>query len=158
MRAFIAPAGEANEDLERLCRLTLRAKDAVAHAKWPALVRAVVAASRDYGDLTEEAYGERLSIEQMEEDEGSVLAMYADEHQYTFDWVLSLLATPAAIAHPSWAELVLHVCDAKAKAIGHMSFGDDEIAALLSSPAAKKHPKHAVLVKAAKRAFPFAGV
>jgi hypothetical protein len=80
VRAFIKPAGEANEDLERLCRVTLATKDAIAHAKWPALVRAVVAASREYGDLTEEAYGERLSIEQMDDDEGSVLDMYADDH------------------------------------------------------------------------------
>jgi hypothetical protein len=156
VRAFIKPAGEANEDLERLCRLTLASKAAIAHAKWPALVREVVAASRTYGDLTEEAYGERLSIKQMDEDEGSVLDMYADDHLHTFDWVLRLLATPDAVARKDWADLVVHLCEAKAKAIGTMSFGDEEIASLVS--AAKKHPKHAAIVKAAKRAFPFATI
>ena len=158
VRALIKPAGQANEDLERLCRLTLSTNDAIAHAKWPALVREIVAASRTYADLTEDAYGERLTIEQMDEDEGSVLDGYADEHLHTFDWVLTLLATPAAIARSDWADLVMHVCDAKAKAIGHMSFGDSQVAALMNAPAAKKHPKHAALVKAAKRAFPFAGL
>jgi len=157
VKAFIKPAGgEANEDLERLCRLTLSTKDAIAHAKWAALVRTVAAASRSYGDLTEDAYGERLEIAQMDEDEGSVLDMYADDHMYTFDWVLRLLATPDAIANESWAEVVVDVCEAKAKAIGRMSFGDEEAAALVN--ASKKHPKHAEIVKSAKRAFPFAGI
>jgi hypothetical protein len=158
VRAYIKPAGEANEDLERLCRLTLSTKEAIAHAKWPALVREVVAASASYGDLTEEAYGERLSMKQMDEDEGGVLDMYGDEHLHTFDWVLRLLATPDAIASASWAELVLHVCDFKAKAIGYMSFGDAEIAALMNTPAAKKHRQYGALTKAAKKAFPFASV
>lgn len=152
-------AVEAALDLETaqsLCQWSLSTPAAVAHPAWPDLVRRVVAQSRTYADMTEDAYGEALGLDQLDYDEGPVLDFYADEHLYTFDWVLLLLATRPAFEHPQWADLVIDVCQAKDAAIGYMSFGDDEISALLANPAAKSHPRYPELTAAARSAFPFA--
>jgi hypothetical protein len=39
-----------------------------------------------------------LSLKHLDDDEGSAMDAYADDHLYTFDWVLNVLAAPAAIA------------------------------------------------------------
>jgi len=114
------------------------------------------ACTKTYGDITKQIYGKRLTVAQMKSDEGGAMDYYADEHVYTFDWLLLALAAPAAIAHPKWAELLLALCDAKAKAVGHYSFGDDEVAALLAVSEATQHPRFGELVLAARAASPFA--
>jgi hypothetical protein len=142
--------------IEQVCKVVLTSSSAVAHDAWPQLVVRALGLSRTYGDVTLAAYGERLSVSQMGDDEGSAMDFYADDHLYTFDWVLATLAAPTAIAHPQWADLVLAVCDAKAGAVGYYSYGDEEIAALLAVPEATQHPRYAELVGVAREAFPYA--
>ncbi len=140
-----------------LCEWTLASPAAVGHPGWPDLVRQVVALSRTYADVTLEVYGQQLSLDEMDNDDvPGVWEFYSDDHLYTFDWVLVLLATPAAIDHPQWADLVVDLCTAKRAAVSYMSFGDDEVAALLASPAVQKHSRFAELTAAARVAFPFA--
>jgi hypothetical protein len=129
---------------------------AVAHPKWPALVKKVIGLSWTYGDVTKVAYGQRLGFDSLEEDEGGAMETLADDHLYTFDWVLTLLATPAAVAHPKWEALLLHLCDAKRKAVSYYSFGDAEVAKLLAQPHVKKHKAYKRIVAAARKAFPYA--
>jgi hypothetical protein len=158
VRAHLGPltAEKSRESVRHVCAQVLAAPSAIAHPAWPALVREVVALSQSYGDATEAAYGERLRVDQMEDDEGGAMDAYADEHLYTWDWVLEALATPAAIAHPKWAELVIELCEHKRAAVGYYSFGDDEIKSLLQ--ASRAHPAFASVHAAATNAFPFAGL
>src|SRR5690606_25822448 len=51
---------QARQDLEQLCEAVLSEPRAIAHPDWGTLVRAVVALSADYRELTEDAYGEAL--------------------------------------------------------------------------------------------------
>ncbi|HEX5061655.1 MAG TPA: hypothetical protein VFV99_19950, partial [Kofleriaceae bacterium] len=142
--------------IEQVCKVVLASPAAIAHKQWPALVTKALKLSKTYGDVTEATYGERLTVAQMENDEGGAMDYYADDHLYTFDWLLLTLATPAAIANPAWPGLVLALCEAKAKAVGYYSFGDDEVCALLAVPEATQHPRFGELVLAARAAFPFA--
>lgn len=158
VRAQLGPlaAETSRESVQHVCAQVLAAPSAIAHPAWPALIGEVVALSQSYGDATEAAYGERLSVDQMEDDEGGAMDAYADEHLYTWDWVLEALAAPAAIAHPKWAELVIDLCEHKRAAVGYYSFGDDEIKSLLE--ASTTHPAFASVHAAATNAFPFAGL
>ncbi|MBV8757066.1 MAG: ankyrin repeat domain-containing protein [Deltaproteobacteria bacterium] len=142
--------------IEQVCTAVLSAPAAIAHPKWPALVRDVIGRSLTYGQLTKAAYGKALPLSRMGSDEGGALDQMSDDHLYTWDWVLALLARPETAANPAWADLVLEVCTAKREAIGDYSFGDEQIAALLATPHAKAHPRFAELATAAKRAFPYA--
>jgi hypothetical protein len=72
----------------------------------------------------------------------------------SFDSVLHVLSQPAAIAHPQWPALIGAVCDAKKKAVGINSLGDDEIAALLAIDQVKWHEQFASVLAATKEAFP----
>jgi len=127
--------------------------DAVNYRNETALI---LAAAQTYGDATEAAYGERLPVARMSDDDGGALDAYSDDHLYTWDWVLALLAMPAAIAHSAWPDLVIELCDAKQAAVGSYSFGDEEIATLLGVPEATAHPRYPELVGVARAAFPFA--
>lgn len=62
-----------------------------------------------------------------------------------------------AAGHPEWEALLLHLCDAKRKAVSYYSFGDDEVAKLPTQPHVKKHKAYRRVVAAARKAFPYAG-
>ena len=83
---------------------------------------------------------------------------YGDDHLYTLDWVFALLGSPAALAHPKWADLVAATIKAKQAAVGDWSACDVEIKALFETAAAKEHKKYATLLAAAKKACPYAGL
>jgi hypothetical protein len=142
------------ESAQSLCQWSLSTPAAVAHPAWPDLVRRVIAQSWTYARITEDTYGVALTLDEMEEDEGSALDFYADEHLYTFDWVLLLLGTSPALEHPQWADLVIDVCQAKDAAVSYMNFADEEISALLATPTAKSHPRYGEMWAAARSAFP----
>jgi hypothetical protein len=144
------------ESIERVCKQVLAAPTAVAHADWPQIILDVLALSKTYADVTKHAYGKALPLSRIDTDEGGAMDYYADDHLYTFDWVLHVLAQPAPVASAHWASLVGAVCDAKLAAVGRYSVGDDEVAALLGAPDVKAHPQFATVVAAAKRAFPYA--
>lgn len=142
--------------IEQICKVVLAHPSAIANPAWPKLVEDIVALSLTYSDAAEAAYGKRLSLKHMEDDEGGTMDLFADEHLYTWDWVLELLAKPAAIAHPQWADLVIDLSDAKRAAVSYYSFGDDEMAKLLVTDEAKAHPRYAEIVGVARAAFPYA--
>ncbi|HUS33060.1 MAG TPA: ankyrin repeat domain-containing protein [Kofleriaceae bacterium] len=142
--------------IEAVCKQVLSTPAAIAHAAWPQLVLDVLALSKTYADVTKKTYGKALPVSKMGDDEGGAIDYYADEHLYTFDWLLGVLAQPAAIAHPAWPGLFGALCDAKQKAVGYYSFGDDEVAALLAIDQVKWHEQFASVCAAAKQAFPYA--
>ena len=146
----------SRERIEQVCKVVLASPAAVAHRAWPDVVKKAIAASWTYGDISERVYGKRKAASAMASDEGGAADAYTDDHLYTFDWVLGLLATPAALAHPAWPDLVLEVCKAKQAAVGTYSVCDEEIAALLARPEARGHARHGELITAAKRANPYA--
>ncbi len=158
VRAHLAPLDDVDavEATRQVCQHVLSTASAVAHEAWPELVRAVVALSKTYAEITEEAYGEALELDEIDNDEGGALEAYSDDHLYTFDWVLTLLATPAAIAHDDWAQLVIDLCSAKRAAISFMSFGDEELCELLAAPGVATHPRVEDVRASSRAAFPFA--
>jgi hypothetical protein len=139
-----------------VCKQVLATPTAIAHPAWSLAVLDVLALSKTYADVTKKAYGKALPVSKMGDDEGSAIDAYADEHLYTFDWVLHVLSQPAAIAHPHWPALVGALCDAKKKAVGTYSFGDEELAAMLGIEQVKWHEQLASVLAAAKDAFPYA--
>jgi hypothetical protein len=147
---------EGRDAIEQICKQVLATPTAIAHPAWPLAVLDVLNLSKTYADVTKRTYGKALPVSKMGDDEGSAIDYYADEHLYTFDWVLEVLAQPAATVTPHWPALVGAVCDAKQKAVGTYSFGDDEIAALLAVPEVKWHEQFASVCAAAKAAFPYA--
>lgn len=158
LRKVIGPITEEKHRtmIEQVIKVVLPAPTAVKHALWPAVVRDMIALSRNYGDASKATYGKRLSVLQIENDEGSAMDWFADEHLYTWDWVLEMLAQPAPLAHPSWARLVMDVCEHKYTSVRTYSFGDEQISALLEVPAAKGNMLYAQVVAAARKAFPYA--
>ena len=111
-RKKIGPILKSRGAIRRLCREVLSKPRAITQSEWPQLMKAVVAASMSFTRLA------KAPRSLMEDDEGGVLAHIADWHLYTWDWALEVLRTPAAIAHPKWAELVELVARAKWQAVG----------------------------------------
>lgn len=146
---------KARKRMQLLCKFTLPTAASAAHAEWPEIVKSIVERSWSYGDATFESYGKRLPVSKIDDDEGGAMDHYADEHLYTFDWVLELLATAPAIANPKWAQLVIHTCKQKAARVSFMSFGDEEATALLAVPEAKAHSKYGDVTAAVNKAFPY---
>jgi hypothetical protein len=146
---------KARNRMQLLCKFTLPTSAAAAHAEWPEIVKSIVVSSWSYGDATFESYGKRLPVSKIDDDEGGAMDHYADEHLYTFDWVLELLATAPAIGNPKWAQLVIHTCKQKAARVSFMSFGDEEATALLADPEAKSHSKYKEVTAAVNKAFPY---
>jgi hypothetical protein len=143
-------------EVELTCTHILSSPAAIAHPKWSHLIEHVIGLSWTYADVTKRVYGRRLSFDDLEADEGGAMDVYDDDHLYTFDWVLEILAQEAAIAHPRWAALVLQICHAKAEAVSYYSFGDDEIETLLALKSVRAHRSYRKIVRAARSAFPYA--
>jgi hypothetical protein len=148
----IGPILENRGAIRRVCQEVLAEPRAIVHKDWPQLVKAVVDASTTFGDVSEKMYGERLKISQIDDDEGDALEYVADEHLYTWDWVLDVLATPSAQAHAKWVELVEYLAEAKRKAVGYITYAPDELQAFLDAAAA--HPKFPQARRALRKAFP----
>ncbi|AZZ92924.1 hypothetical protein EUZ85_20205 [Hahella sp. KA22] len=88
------------------CSEILAHPDAIAHPRWPELVEAAINASRDFEDVAEEIYGERISIA---DDEGWLCQGF-DSYSTTYS-VAELLGVKAARAHPQWFSLVLKLIE-----------------------------------------------
>ena len=122
------------------------------------LVRRILQLSWSYEDVTLASYGEMLSVDEMDDDEGGAMDFYADEHLYTFDLCLSLLSEEAAAARDDWSALVEEVCEKKREQISYMSFGDAEVKALFAKSWVMDHPARDRLKPVARKAFPYAGL
>lgn len=155
-RAIGKQAAGRREELEALVRETLMTPEAVAHPDWADLIAALLELTGDYGDLTEDVYGVRLSIDDMEDDEGGVLDMYADEELSTVELCLLACTAPGAAARADFTPLVKRICETKYARIGYMSFGDDEAEALIAHLHASGHADADALRGVARRCFPFA--
>jgi hypothetical protein len=158
VRAALGPITkeEGRAAIEAVCKQVLATPAAIAHPAWPLLVLDVLNLSKTYADVTKQTYGKALPVSKMGDDEGGAIDYYADEHLYTFDWVLHVLSQPAATVTPHWPALVGAVCDAKQKAVGYYSFGDEEVTAMLAVNEVKWHEQFASVCAAAKEAFPYA--
>jgi hypothetical protein len=158
VKAALGPINkeEGREAIEAVCKQVLAMPAAIAHPAWPLLVLDVLALSKTYADVTKQSYGKALPVSKMGDDEGGAIDYYSDEHLYTFDWVLHVLSQKDAIANQYWPALVGAVCDAKKKAVGYYSFGDDEVAAMLAIDQVKWHEQFASVLAACKEAFPYA--
>ncbi|MBU6954451.1 hypothetical protein [Hahella sp. HN01] len=97
---------DAVEAANEACSAILAHPDAVAHPRWPELVEAAINASRDFEDVAEEVYGERISFE---DDEGGLCQGF-DGYSTTYSVAL-LLGEKTTRAHPQWFDLVLALMD-----------------------------------------------
>lgn len=149
------PAGRFDE-LAALTRVVLTAPAVVGHDAWPSLVRAMLELTASYGDLTEEVYGERMDVAGIEDDEGGVLDMIADERLSTVEHCLRACACSAALERPDLAALVVEVARTKQQRLGHLSFGDVEATALARALTEAGHPQASTLSAVLRKAFPFA--
>lgn len=122
---------EIRPTVDLLVKHTLSWDAPVSSPEWPAIVERLIDMTPDYSELTEEVYGERLSVEDMDEDEGGVLDMISDERLCTAEDVFTLLAKPAALARPDYAELFTKMCEVKLERLGHYNGGQDELEELL---------------------------
>ena len=93
-----ADEDQARQDLEQLCEAVLSEPRAIAHPDWGTLVRAVVALSADYRELTEDAYGEALEPDDAADDQGGVVEMITDLGLSTIGLAFELLTHPDAVA------------------------------------------------------------
>lgn len=144
------------EQLAEVCDEVLAHPRAVAHPKWPELVRHLTELTISYGDITEEAYGKRLALDCLQDDEGGVMEDYADQRLSTIELALKVLASSPALEHSAWLELAVHVCRTKRERLGYLSFGDDEVGVLVER--AQEHPRCKELLLEARAAFPFASL
>ena len=152
-----ADEDQARQDLEEICASVLSDARAIAHPDWGGLVRAVVALSADYRELTEDAYGEALDPDRADEDEGGVVDMMTDMGLSTIDLAFRLLALPGAVARDDWAELVRHVLEEKKQRFGtgmFLSDGWEECDELFRSDVVRKHPQAAELRRIAGEILP----
>ncbi len=155
-RALGRKAAGRHAELRLWTRGLLMHPAVVADPAWGELVRALLELTVDYGDLTEDVYGERLGLEQMDEDEGGALDDYADEQLSTVELCLLACRAPGAADRGDFADVVRTICETKAARIGAMSFGDDEARALIHHLRAADHPDADALASVARRAFPYA--
>ncbi len=155
-RAIGDEPAERFDELEQLTRGVLMQPAAVAHPAWARLVTALLELTADYGDLTEDIYGVRLTIDDMEDDEGGVLDHYADEELSTVELCLTACTAPGAAARDDFTGLVKAIAETKYARIGYMSFGDDEAEALMAHLEGLEHPDADALRSILRRGFPFA--
>lgn len=135
---------DPRELLEEICEELLGRPEAISHPAWGELVRAVVALSEDYRELTEDAYGEALDPNDAAEDEGGVVEMITELGLSTIGDALILLASPAAVARDDWAELVRYVLDEKKARFGtgpYLSSGWEEADELFDAEHVRAHPE-----------------
>ncbi|WLQ16761.1 hypothetical protein O5O45_12615 [Hahella aquimaris] len=100
----------AVEAARQACKRILGHKDAVAHPDWERLVMAALDASRDFEDIAEEVYGERVSFL---DDEGWLCQGFSEYN--TTGQVAGLLARKVTRKHPQWLELVKALAEKCAK-------------------------------------------
>jgi hypothetical protein len=151
---------QARQDLEALCESVLADPRAIAHPDWGGLVRAVVALSADYRELTEDAYGEALDPDEAADDEGGVVDMITDLGLSTIGLAFRLLAHPAAVKRADWADLLRHVLEEKRQRFGtgmFLSEGWEECDALFESDAVRQHPEARALRTLAGEILPLEG-
>lgn len=156
VRALGKKAEGRFDDLRRLTNGLLMAPEVVAHEAWPRLVRALLELTVSYGDLTEDSYGVRLTVDQMDDDEGGALDFYGDERLSTAEHCLVACRARGAAGREDYTALVREIFDTKVERIGHMSFGDEEAVALIAHLDELGHPEAAELREHARRCFPFA--
>lgn len=152
-----ADEDQARQDLEQLCEAVLSEPRAIAHPDWGTLVRAVVALSADYRELTEDVYGEALDPDDAADDEGGVVEMITDLGLSTIGLAFELLTHPDAVARADWADLVLHVLEEKKRRFGTGAFlseGWEQADALFESEAVRKHPRARELHRIADEILP----
>lgn len=121
----------------------LSAPQAIAHPQWPDALRAMIALTPDYREITEDAYGEALDPEDAADDEGGVIDMLEDEEASTIPDALTLLASPAAVRRADWADLVQFTLNAHKERFGSspvLTFGADEAEELFSVDEVREHP------------------
>ncbi|WLQ16760.1 hypothetical protein O5O45_12610 [Hahella aquimaris] len=97
---------DAVEAANEACDAILAHPDAVAHPRWPELVEAAINASRDFEDVAEEVYGERISFE---DDEGGLCQGF-DAYSTTYS-VAELLGQQTTRDHSQWFSLVLKLVE-----------------------------------------------
>lgn len=110
-----------------LCRDALREPAGVAHPQWPAVVRGVLDLTWAWADACRTLGGFEPPEDPADDDSG-MDQQYETLH--TFDAVLGLLAAPAPLEHPRWAELVEAVVQAKREKVPELGFGKDAARAL----------------------------
>ncbi len=145
------------DDLEELCAEVLYHPDAIAHPDWARVLRALVALSEDYRELTEDAYGEALDPDDADDDEGGVVDMIVDLGLSTIGDAFTLLAHPAAVEREDWPGLVRHVLAEKLARYGSglfLSFGWEEADELFEAPHVRAHPEAATLWREADEILP----
>ncbi|MFN3199567.1 MAG: ankyrin repeat domain-containing protein [Bradymonadia bacterium] len=146
------------EDLARLTKHVLMAPEVVAHPDWATLVCALLERTMSYGDVTEETYGQRLTLDQMEDDEGGALDYYADEHLSTVEHCLVACRAEGAWSRSDFGDLVREIAETKYARIGYMSFGDEEAVALAAHLDTVGSPDAESLRADLRKGFPFAGL
>ena len=148
---------EPREDLEDLCEELLSHPDAISHPDWSKVLRAVVALSEDYRELTDDAYGEALDPDDAADDEGGVVDMIVDLGLSTIGDAFALLSHPEAVARDDWPELIRHVLAEKKARFGtglFLSFGWEEADELFEAEHVRAHPLAATLWQEADEILP----
>lgn len=157
-KAFLKQLGSTSagrhDDLRALTEVVLCAPTVVADDTWPSLVRAMLALTPSYADLTEEVYGERRDLSALDDDEGGVVEMLADERLSTVEHCLRACATPAALSRPDLAGLVEEIARTKLDRLGSLSFGEEQARALEAALERADHPARASLATVLREAFP----
>ncbi len=143
------------ERIEQICE-KLAESESIQQPEWSKVVRHAISISTTYAQITEISYGEAMPLSFLDEDEGSALDIYGDEHLYNFDYLLNLFAEKKTQASPDWATLVIELANFKAEAIGYMSCGDEEAENFVRKSHVKNHSQFGKIVTALKLAFPFA--
>ncbi|MDG9667793.1 hypothetical protein ONV78_08625 [Hahella sp. CR1] len=138
---------DAVEAANEACSAILAHPDAVAHPRWPELVEAAINASRDFEDVAEEVYGERISFE---DDEGGLCQGF-DGYSTTYS-VAELLGVKAARAHPQWFDLVLKLIE-MSDCPGHQALISEDV--ILPAMLAD-HPQWAQLIPHLIESDPYA--
>lgn len=142
------------DELQAIARVVLTAPQVVRSERWPSLVRAMLALTPSYGDLTEDAYGERFDVDRIDEDEGGVLDQLADERRSTVEHCLQACLAPEAAERPDFPELVEEIARTKRERLGALSYGEEQATRLARQLAQAGHPAAARLEQALRDAFP----
>lgn len=138
--------------LQELCRVVMTNPAAIAHNAWPSLVKKLMDLTIDYRSYTEEIFGEAIDPDN---DETCTMDGVNDDHMYSVDLVIDLLATEAAFSSKQWSMLFHYACQQKQAKLGYWSFGEDEAEALLAKRDFQKRPDRKKLEAVAKRAWPY---
>ena len=141
-------------EFQALTRVVLSAPEVVGWSEWPSLVRSLLSLTPSYGDLTEDAYGERYSLDRMDEDEGGVLDGLADEHRSTVEHCLQACLAPEAADREDFPELVEEIARTKAEKLGARPYGDQQAALLVRELTRRAHPAASRLEAVLRDAFP----